>query len=82
MQRSHAGAGCDLVGVARACGIANAHEAETLEQVAELRKSVAESDRTLFARVLIEADDPPRVMPSRDAVEIKLRMRRALGVAA
>lgn len=82
MQRSHAGAGCDLVGVARACGIASAHQAKTLEEVAELRKSVAESDRTLFARVLIEADDPPRVMPSRDAVEIKLRMRRALGVAA
>jgi thiamine pyrophosphate-dependent acetolactate synthase large subunit-like protein len=82
MQRSHAGAGCDLVGVARACGIASTHQVESLEQVAALRRSIAESDQTLFARILIEADEPPRVMPSRDAVEVKLRLRGALGVAA
>jgi hypothetical protein len=37
-------------------------------------------DRTLFARVAIHADEPPRVLPSRDGVHLKNRLRRALGV--
>ena len=59
MQQSHAGFGCDLVGVARACGIPGSREAETIEQVGDLRKSIHSSNQTLFARVPIEADDPP-----------------------
>jgi len=37
---------------------------------------------TLFARVLIFADEPPRVLPLRDGAEIKSRFRAALGVKA
>jgi len=37
-------------------------------------------DRTLFARVAIEVDEKPRVLPSRDGVHLKNRFRRALGV--
>ena len=33
---------------------------------------------TLFARVRIAADDPPRVLPSKDGVELKLRFRKAV----
>ena len=37
---------------------------------------------TLFARVLIAADEPPRVLPERDGVVLKQRFRAALGVKA
>ena len=36
---------------------------------------------TLFARVRIAADEPPRVLPSKDGVELKLRFRRAVAAA-
>jgi len=36
-------------------------------------------DRTMFARIAIQADDPPRVLPSRDGVFLKNRFRQALG---
>jgi hypothetical protein len=37
-------------------------------------------ERTLFARVAIHAEEPPRVLPSRDGVFLKNRFRRAIGV--
>ena len=37
-------------------------------------------DRTMFARIAIQADDPPRVLPSRDGVHLKNRFRHALGL--
>ena len=35
---------------------------------------------TLFARVLIAADEPPRVLPLRDGVALKDRFRAAIGL--
>ena len=37
---------------------------------------------TLFARVLIVASEPPRVLPERDGVVLKDRFRAALGIRA
>ena len=37
---------------------------------------------TLFARVLIEAAEPPRVLPLRDGVALKQRFRTAIGLKA
>jgi len=37
---------------------------------------------TLFARVPIEANEPPRVLPERDGVVLKQRFRTALGLKA
>jgi hypothetical protein len=37
---------------------------------------------TLFARVQIAADEPPRVLPERDGVILKDRFRAAIGVKA
>lgn len=48
----------------------------------ELAGLLANSDRTLFARVRIAADDPPRVLPEKDGVAIKDRVRRAVAKAA
>ena len=36
---------------------------------------------TLFARVRIAADEPTRVLPSKDGVELKLRFRKAVAAA-
>ena len=38
------------------------------------------AEETLFARIAIRADEPPRVLPSRDGVYLKNRFRRALSL--
>lgn len=79
MQRSHTAMGVDLVGVAKACGFAWAEHVERADQIAGLRARIARREGLGFASVRIAANDPPRVLPSRDGVEIKNRFRRALG---
>jgi len=44
-----------------------------------LAARLAHFDRTIFARVAIQADEPPRALPPRDGVLLKNRFRRALG---
>jgi hypothetical protein len=43
-----------------------------------LARLLASHDGTLFARVRITPDDPPRVLPEKDGVIIKDRVRRAV----
>lgn len=81
MQRSHTDHGVSLCGVARSCGIDGVYdiaEKSALEDFARLLRTPGE--RTLFARVAIQAEEPPRVLPSRDGVFLKNRFRHALGV--
>ena len=81
MQPSHTDQGVSLCGVARSCGIEGVHDIAdraALDEFARLLRSTG--DRTLFARVAIRADEPPRVLPSRDGVFLKNRFRRALGI--
>ena len=81
MQRSHTDHGVSLCGVARSCGIESVYDitdGEALDDFARLVR--AQSERTLFARVAIQAEEPPRVLPSRDGVFLKNRFRHALGV--
>ncbi len=80
MQRSHTQAGVSLVGVARACGIDSVFDIADAAALSEFAARLHDSDRTMFARVAIHADEPPRVLPSRDGVHLKNRFRRALGV--
>jgi len=77
MQASHTSGGVDLLDVARGCGIERVIEAEDEAGLKELAGLLATSDRTLFARVRITPDDPPRVLPEKDGVAIKDRVRRA-----
>ncbi len=66
------------------------HRAQTYEVADEaglkqLAGALAGLKETLFARVRIAADEPQRVLPSKDGVELKLRFRKAVrggGVAA
>jgi len=77
MQASHTSGGVDLLEVARGCGIERVIEAEDQAGLTELAGLLATSDRTLFARIRITPDDPPRVLPDKDGVAIKNRVRRA-----
>jgi thiamine pyrophosphate-dependent acetolactate synthase large subunit-like protein len=78
MQASHTRSGVDLLEVARGCGIERVMEVQDEAGLRELAGLIGTCDRTLFARVLIAPDDPPRVLPIRDGVEIKNRVRRAV----
>jgi len=80
MQPSHTEAGVELVGVARACGIKETFEVSDEMGLREFAGRVHKSATTLFARVAIRADEPPRVLPPRDGVYLKNRFRRAIGV--
>jgi thiamine pyrophosphate-dependent acetolactate synthase large subunit-like protein len=81
-QPSHTGAGADLVGVARACGIATSLDIADEAGLADLAARLTVLNDTLFARVLIDREEPPRVLPLRDGVALKQRFRAALGVGA
>ena len=77
-QASHTRLGVDLPATARACGFEQTYDVTDQKGLGELASALATFDRTLFARVKIAADEPPRVLPTRDGVELKLRFRRAV----
>ena len=78
MQASHTQSGVDLVDVARGCGIPRVLDIADDAGLHELAGLLATSDRMLFARVPITPDEPPRVLPEKDGVVIKERVRRAV----
>ncbi len=82
MQPSATQSGVDLVSVAGACGIASCLDVRDEAALADLAQRLSRLDATLFARVPIEASEPPRVLPERDGVALKQRFRKALGVKA
>lgn len=83
MQASHTGRGIDLARVAAACGFERAETARTMADVEALAATLGEPAQgpRLFV-VKIAAENPPRSLPSRDAVFIKNRFRAYLGLAA
>ena len=82
MQPSHTDKGVDLVGVARACGIARTYDVSDQPGLETLAGELLGLKETLFARVRISADDPPRVLPTKDGVELKLRFRKAVALVS
>lgn len=80
MQPSHTQSGVELLKVAAGCGIETCLEVQDEAGLADLASRLKHLNGTLFARVLIEAIDPPRVLPERDGVVLKRRFRAALGV--
>ncbi len=78
MQASHTDKGVDLVGVAKSCGIKRAFDVEDQGALETLAGELVALNETLFARVRIAADEPQRVLPSKDGVELKLRFRKAV----
>jgi thiamine pyrophosphate-dependent acetolactate synthase large subunit-like protein len=80
MQPSHTQSGVDLIGVANACGIQACIDVRDEAALADLARQLKSLHETLFARVLIKAEEPPRVLPLRDGVALKDRFRAAIGV--
>lgn len=79
MQPSHTHAGVELADIAKAAGFADSGVLSTWEQVRSLDVTgVAEGPR--FYTIKVVAENLPRSLPSRDAVFIKNRLRRALGL--
>src|SRR5471032_551850 len=70
MQPSHTQGGVDLLKVAGACGIEACLDVRDEAGLADLAARLKTSDTTLFARVLIEATEPPRVLPERNGVAL------------
>lgn len=83
MQASHTGRGVDLTAIATACGFAAAAMLRTLEEVQRLATQMAgPADGPRLFVIKVRAENPPRSLPSRDAVFIKNRFRAHLGFAA
>ena len=80
MQASHTETAVDLTGVARACGIKETFDISDELGVREFAGRIKKGATTLFARIAIRADEPPRVLPPRDGVLLKTRFRRAIAV--
>jgi thiamine pyrophosphate-dependent acetolactate synthase large subunit-like protein len=80
MQASHTLSTTSLTGVARACGIDGVLDISDEAGLRDFAGRVHTSEQTLFARVAIVADEPPRVLPTRDGVLLKNRFRQASGI--
>jgi thiamine pyrophosphate-dependent acetolactate synthase large subunit-like protein len=80
MQPSHTRGGVDLLGVAGACGIGTCLDVRDESALADLASHLRRFTEPLFARVLIEASEPPRVLPERDGTVLKNRFRAAIGI--
>jgi thiamine pyrophosphate-dependent acetolactate synthase large subunit-like protein len=82
MQASHTAEPVELIGVARACGFRETFDISDEFGLREFATYTRDAATTLFARVAIRADEPPRVLPPRDGVFLKSRFRRAIGAEA
>jgi thiamine pyrophosphate-dependent acetolactate synthase large subunit-like protein len=80
MQPSHTQSGVNLIGVAGACGIGACLDVRDESALRDLVRRLKDLRETLFARVLIATDEPPRVLPLRDGIALKNRFRAAIGV--
>lgn len=80
MQQSHASLGTDLVAVAKGFGIADAHSINSIDGCEGVVGRILSRKVPAFVQVFIEANEPPRALPSRDGPFIKNRVRAALGL--
>jgi thiamine pyrophosphate-dependent acetolactate synthase large subunit-like protein len=81
-QVSHTAAAADLVGVARACGIADSKAISTLAEIEAFAKVMQDvSSGPRFANVKIDSANLERVLSNRDGTFIMNRLRGALGHA-
>lgn len=81
-QASHTAGSVDLVGVARACGIADSQAISTLAETESFAKAMKDpGSGPRFANVKIDAANLERVLSNRDGTFIMNRLRGALGHA-
>ena len=79
-QMSHTASATDLVGVARACGIADSRSLDTLAEIEAFAPALQDiTAGPRFASVKIDAANLERVLSNRDGMFILTRLRGALG---
>jgi thiamine pyrophosphate-dependent acetolactate synthase large subunit-like protein len=79
-QTSHTSAAADLVGVAKACGIADSRAISTMAEVEAFAKAIHDlSAGPRFANVKIDSASLERILPTRDGTYILNRIRGELG---
>jgi thiamine pyrophosphate-dependent acetolactate synthase large subunit-like protein len=79
-QVSHTAAAADLVGVARACGIADSRALTTLGEIEAFAKGTQDvSAGPRFANVKVDGANLDRVLSNRDGMFILTRLRGSLG---
>jgi TPP-dependent indolepyruvate ferredoxin oxidoreductase alpha subunit len=79
-QASHTASTADLVGVARACGIADARSLSTMAEIEGFAPSIQDvAHGPRFASIKIDSANLERVLASRDGSFIVTRIRGALG---
>lgn len=79
MQTSHTGRGVELSKVAHSVGFDWTSRIADTDAVQDLRRRMQARDALNFATIAIDAVEVERVLPSRDGVYIKNRMKAALG---
>ena len=81
-QTSHTSATADLVGVAKACGIADSRAITTMAEVEALVPVLHDlKSGPRFANVKIDGANIERILPMRDGTYIVNRIRNSLGFA-
>ena len=79
-QASHTAGTADLVGIARACGMADARAMATMAEIEGFARSMQDlSSGPRFASIKIDSANLERVLSSRDGTFIVNRIRGALG---
>jgi thiamine pyrophosphate-dependent acetolactate synthase large subunit-like protein len=79
-QASHTGTNTDLVGVAKACGIADARSVATMAEIKAFAASMQDvAAGPHFASIKIDSANLERVLASRDGTFIVNRIRGSLG---
>jgi thiamine pyrophosphate-dependent acetolactate synthase large subunit-like protein len=79
-QASHTAGTVDLVGVARACGISDAHDIATMAEIEAFASAMQDvSSGPRFASIKIDSANLERVLSSRDGQFTVTRIRGALG---
>ena len=77
MQPSHTAAGIDLAGMAESCRFRRVEKVAELDSAATMRTLLHMGQGPIFIHARVEADDQPRIIPSRDGYAIKQRFMQA-----
>lgn len=80
MQKSHTAHGTDLAAVAQGCGFPVASTVTDESELERMAGEIRSATGPMLVAIKVAAGEAPRVLPSRDGVEVKTRFRHALGL--
>jgi len=80
MQKSHTAHGTDLAAIAQGCGFPIAATITDESDLDRIVREIRSGQGPMLVVIKITAGEAPRVLPSRDGVDVKNRFRRAIGL--